>query len=177
MSASFIDLKDAGNALLKTGDLEGAVAKYTEALGAAGSDGEASAIALSNRSLALLRMGRATEALADAQRCVRDDARSAKGAYRVQKATEALEEPVEYASDGGTEYMAYPPNEGEEHKELVLKAVYDGLEDDVDVVAFLYPDGKVAKAPPSPRQVEDLPRPKLAHTEAPRAWGSSSDGE
>ena len=91
MSAGvFSDLKDAGNALLKAGDLEGAVAKYTEALGAAGADGEASAIALSNRSLTLLRMGRATEALADAQRCVREDPDYAKGEYRVQKAKEAV---------------------------------------------------------------------------------------
>jgi hypothetical protein len=53
----------------------------------------------------------------------------------------------QYTSEGGTEYMKYPPNHGEDYNELVLKAEYDddGAEEPA-VKAHLYPDGKVVPA-------------------------------
>ena len=90
--SDFNALKEAGNALLKSGDLEGAVTQYTGALAAARADGDAAAVAvaLSNRSLTLLRLGRAQAALDDARACVAADPQYKKGSYRVEKAEEAL---------------------------------------------------------------------------------------
>ena len=90
--SDFNALKEAGNALLKSGDLAGAVAQYTDALAAAHAEGDAAAVAvaLSNRSLALLRLGRAQAAHDDACACAAADPQYKKGAYRIQKAEEAL---------------------------------------------------------------------------------------
>eukprot|EP00936_MAST-01D_sp_MAST-1D-sp1_P001724 g1724.t1 len=90
-------IKAEGNALLKAGDLEAAVEKYAKAVAGLGAPGgtethsvELAAQCLANRSLALLKLGRAAEALADGEAAVRTLPTYAKAHYRVGKALAQL---------------------------------------------------------------------------------------
>ena len=94
---SFLALKNEGNDLLKAGKLEEAVECYAAAAAACGKleegtreDDDNRAVALSNRSLALLKLGRPQEAHDDAEAAVESNPEYAKARQRLGKALEAL---------------------------------------------------------------------------------------
>mmetsp|Transcript_10719 Transcript_10719/g.32519 ORF Transcript_10719/g.32519 Transcript_10719/m.32519 type:complete len:386 (-) Transcript_10719:934-2091(-) len=80
------DLKNQGNACLKAGDFDGAIAKYTEAIGVDGSN----KVYYSNRSAAYLSKGDASAALADAEQCISLEKTWAKGHVRKGAALHGL---------------------------------------------------------------------------------------
>ena len=96
-AVDFEHYKNEGNSLLCAGDLEGAAVLYTSAYQAACDEGNArgAAVAMSNRSLANLRMGNADQALADALMCKHADPTYAKAEFRIAQAEEMFVNDVE----------------------------------------------------------------------------------
>mmetsp|Transcript_20887 Transcript_20887/g.37018 ORF Transcript_20887/g.37018 Transcript_20887/m.37018 type:complete len:388 (+) Transcript_20887:84-1247(+) len=90
MASSPESLKAEGNALMKTGDYDGAADKYTEAIELDCSNH----ILFSNRAAAYMKAQNFTMALADASRCVDMAPNWAKGHSRLGAAFEALNEPL-----------------------------------------------------------------------------------
>ena len=86
-------LRLAGNAAYASGDFEAAARSYRESLEAAPPPSPSAPYALGNRAKALLRLGRAREALADAEACVRacpsGSPYAAKARFRKGEALEA----------------------------------------------------------------------------------------
>eukprot|EP00928_Gymnodinium_smaydae_P026709 TRINITY_DN20891_c0_g1_i1.p1 TRINITY_DN20891_c0_g1~~TRINITY_DN20891_c0_g1_i1.p1 ORF type:complete len:454 (+),score=98.11 TRINITY_DN20891_c0_g1_i1:161-1363(+) len=87
--------KARGNAAIKEGDFESAVAHYTAGLAAPGASGDAEAMLCSNRSLSFQKLGRHEEALADAERCMRLKPDFVKGFLRAATSFRALGRPCE----------------------------------------------------------------------------------
>eukprot|EP00239_Pterosperma_sp_CCMP1384_P000670 CAMPEP_0197845634 /NCGR_PEP_ID=MMETSP1438-20131217/2541_1 /TAXON_ID=1461541 /ORGANISM="Pterosperma sp., Strain CCMP1384" /LENGTH=507 /DNA_ID=CAMNT_0043457007 /DNA_START=214 /DNA_END=1737 /DNA_ORIENTATION=+ len=91
-------LKDSGNQLFRTGKLEPAVEKYSQALQVAISlePGAVTAVELStifsNRSASYLKLGKAEAALADADKCIELRPDWEKGYFRRGQALEGIED-------------------------------------------------------------------------------------
>ena len=90
---SILEAKEAGNNLLKEGQLEEAIAEYSKAIEQCGNAAEHAkdgAVCYANRSLALTKLARFDEALADAIEALKLDPTYAKAHHRQGKALEGL---------------------------------------------------------------------------------------
>ena len=90
---SILESKEAGNKLLKEGQTEEAIAEYGKAIeqcGNAAEHAKVGAVCYSNRSLALTKLARFEEALADAMEALKLDPTYAKAYNRQSKALEGL---------------------------------------------------------------------------------------
>jgi len=96
-------LKNEGNAMLKDGDSEGAVVKYTKALELCKDDVPNTQILHSNRSAAYLKSGDMESALKDAEQCIEVGSEWPKGYSRkaaVLREMKRYEEAVKTAEEG-----------------------------------------------------------------------------
>jgi len=84
-----------GNAAVKSGDHETAIACYSSGITQAGIDSEAEALLRSNRALCLHKLGRYEEAVCDAERCVTLKPEFVKGYLRGAMALRAAGRPTE----------------------------------------------------------------------------------
>lgn len=88
-----LESKEAGNKLLKEGQLEEAITEYGNAIeqcGNAAEHAKVGAVCYSNRSLALTKLARFDEALADAMEALKLDPAYLKAHHRQSKALEGL---------------------------------------------------------------------------------------
>ena len=85
-ASSAEDARQRGNDLLQSGRLDEAVAAYTEGVECAGDVDGLRIPLLSNRSLALLKLGRCCEALADAEAVLEAEPSHSKAGFRRSKA-------------------------------------------------------------------------------------------
>jgi tetratricopeptide (TPR) repeat protein len=87
--------KARGNAAVKTGDHEAAIACYSSGIKAVAADRDAEAVLHSNRALCLYKLGRHQEAADDARRCVELKPGFVKGYLRGAMSLRALACPAE----------------------------------------------------------------------------------
>jgi len=87
--------KNRGNAAIKDGDVEEAVACYTNGLASSDATGGKEGLLCSNRALALQKLGRHEDALADAERCIKLKPDFVKAYLRAATSLRALKRPGE----------------------------------------------------------------------------------